>query len=204
MIAASSLLSSLLLSHPKHFFRLKKHHFPSQGLCCFISIMTCSFMCFIILLLIGISTLFQLLKWDTLVCNSQICLMPLFYPQTDIIATLQFVDSWSFEKRELIAAPQWQVWCQSYPDGSIYFDSRCAGVSAVTLNAVSWDEPSSFISWFSLRSSECHCWRVVCKVWKTPKISRSSYGNVTLKKQVSVWFGVYIKEKLMATCETFR
>lgn len=108
MIAASSLLSSLLLSHPKHFFRLKKHHFPSQGLCCFISIMTYSFMCFIILLLIGISTLFLLLKWDKLVCSSQICLMPLFFSQIDIIATLQFVDSCSFEKRELIAAPQWQ------------------------------------------------------------------------------------------------
>lgn len=108
MIAASSLLSSLLLSHPKHFFRLKKHHFPSQGLCCFISIITCSFMCFIILLLIGISTLFLLLKWDTLVWNSQICLIPFFFPQTDIIATLQFVDSFSFGKRELIAAPQWQ------------------------------------------------------------------------------------------------
>lgn len=31
-----------------------------------------------------------------------------FFPQTDIIATLQFVDSFSFGKRELIAAPQWQ------------------------------------------------------------------------------------------------
>lgn len=31
-----------------------------------------------------------------------------FFSQTDIIATLQFVDSCSFEKRELIAAPQWQ------------------------------------------------------------------------------------------------
>lgn len=31
-----------------------------------------------------------------------------FFPKTDIIAALQFVDSWSFEKKELIAAPQWQ------------------------------------------------------------------------------------------------
>lgn len=67
------------------FFRLKNHHFPSQELCCFISIMTCSFMCFIILLLIGISTIFLLLKWDSLVCNSQDQPYASF-SQTDIIA----------------------------------------------------------------------------------------------------------------------
>lgn len=151
-------------------------------------------------ILIRISTFFLLLKWDTLACNSQICLMPLFFPQTDIIATLQFVDSCSFEKRELLAAPQCQglMWVLPWWINLLWLKAcRCFCCDSQHHKL---GRAILFYILIFLEKFRDHCWRIVCKVWKTPKISRSISSSVTLKKQVSVWFGVYTNNKLMMTC----
>lgn len=86
--------------------------------------------------------------------GSALCL---FFPNTVTIATLWFVGSYSFEKRELIAAaqlPQGLMWVFSLTRMAQSPLTQRAGVSAVILNKTSWDEQSSVISWLSVRGSE--------------------------------------------------
>lgn len=61
-----------------------------------------------------------------------------------------------------------------YPYGSICFDCRYTDVSAVTLYTTSWDEPSSFISCFSLKGSEFWAPALLQDWWQSVEILPAS------------------------------
>lgn len=65
----------------KAFFQIKETSFSFTGAVLLYLYHDLFFHVLYNAILIRISTFFLLLKWDTLACNSQICLMPLFFPR---------------------------------------------------------------------------------------------------------------------------
>lgn len=129
----------------------------------------------------------------------------LFSPKAVTIATLWFVDSYSFEKRELIAAvllPQGLMWVLS-----LALMARSPLTLDVQVLLLCLPAPQAVMSspllytdclWEVQRFGHQGCWRIVCEAWKTLNISRSNSSYAILKEQGSSDSSSYIKDILMA------
>lgn len=153
-------------------------------------------MCFIILLLIGISTIFLLLKWDSLVCNSQDQPYASF-SQTDIIALFNLLIVFLLRRDNLLQHFSRRVWCLSLTlmdQSALTVDTQMFLLWLSTPQA-GMCHPLLYpgFLWKAQSFGHQHCCRIGGKVWKTPNISRSCSSSVTLKEQGPLWFEFYIR-----------